>query len=104
VKGVVFALAILAMATLAVAARADGAGALSDDAIFGRPAPYLRIESMAMRVTAFGQRGNSGYQSQAGPTVLGPGSERVNILEPQIEVVAKQGTASRTGCGSPSTS
>jgi hypothetical protein len=41
------------------------------------------------RITSFNQYGH-GYQSQAGP-ILGPGSERATILEPQLQVVASQG-------------
>ncbi len=49
----------------------------------------LRVQSISTRLTAFDQFGH-GYQSQAGP-VLGPGSERVTVLEGQTEVIATQG-------------
>jgi hypothetical protein len=49
----------------------------------------LRVQSVTARVTAFDQYGH-GYQSQAGP-VLGPGSERVTVLESQMEIIATQG-------------
>jgi hypothetical protein len=65
------------------------------------PAPYaaerildtsslaLHVESVTTRVSAFDQYGH-GYQSQAGP-VLGAGSERATIIEPQMEIIATQG-------------
>ncbi|HXX70240.1 MAG TPA: DUF3570 domain-containing protein [Polyangiaceae bacterium] len=49
----------------------------------------LRVESVTTRITSFDQFGH-GYQAQGGP-LLGPGSERATILEPQLEVVASQG-------------
>jgi hypothetical protein len=49
----------------------------------------LRVESIDVRVTSFDQYGH-GYQSQAGP-VLGPGSERTTILEPQAQIVMTHG-------------
>jgi Protein of unknown function (DUF3570) len=49
----------------------------------------LRLQSIDERLTSFDQYGH-GYQSQAGP-VLGPGSERTWILEPEEEIVFTQG-------------
>jgi hypothetical protein len=71
-------------------ARAEGDAVPASDAeILGRPGHALRLESIDTRVTAFEQHGH-GYQSQAGP-LLGPGSEYLTVLEPQVEVVASQG-------------
>jgi hypothetical protein len=66
---------------------ADGPGGLADERILDPGT--LRIQSIDMSVTAFSQYGH-GYQSQAGP-VLGPGSERVTIFEPQEAIVFTQG-------------
>jgi hypothetical protein len=49
----------------------------------------VRIDSFAVRSTAMVQDGH-GYQSQAGPR-RGPGSERLNVFQPQLEVRARQG-------------
>lgn len=62
---------------------------LSDVAILEKTDDRLRIESLMMRMTSFDQFGY-GYQAQGGP-LLGPGSERATILEPQLEIVASQG-------------
>jgi hypothetical protein len=81
-----FALLSLVSLTLVLApsqARADDA-TLLDDA-----GSALRIRSIMTRLSAYDQFGH-GYQSQAGP-VLGAGSERATIFEPQAEVVATQG-------------
>ena len=88
VSSLALATALTAMTTYA---RADDAGgALSDAQILGGPRPAaLRIESVQTRVTSYEQDGH-GYQSQAGP-VLGAGSERMTVLEPQLEIVASQG-------------
>ena len=83
------ALALVAASSLA---RADGAApdpALGDTQILGPSIPRLQIEWMAFRVTAYNQYG-SGYQSKSGP-ILGPGSERLTVFEPQAEIVATQG-------------
>ncbi len=57
--------------------------------ILDAPTSDLRLRSAVMAVTAYSQAGN-GYQSKAGP-VLGPGSERLTVLEPQLVVVLDQG-------------
>jgi hypothetical protein len=84
------ALAVV-LAAISSDAFADGQGARprSDEEILGRPGRALHVESVDTRVTAFEQHGY-GYQSQAGP-LLGPGSEYLTVLEPQMEVVATQG-------------
>ncbi len=48
------------------------------------------IDAVKVRLNAFDQRGQ-GYQSQASKSVLGPGSERLTVFEPQLEVTARQG-------------
>jgi hypothetical protein len=48
------------------------------------------VQSVTTRITGYDQFGH-GYQSQAGP-VLGAGSERATIFEPQAEIVATQGS------------
>jgi hypothetical protein len=62
---------------------------VGDEAILGAKDERLRVESVMTRITSFDQFGH-GYQSQAGP-VLGPGSERATVLEPQLQIVASQG-------------
>jgi Protein of unknown function (DUF3570) len=81
-------LALLASAPGRV--RAEPAPALSDEEILGTSTAALHVESVTTRVTAFDQFGH-GYQSQAGPSVSGPGSERLTVFEPQVEIVATQG-------------
>ena len=83
-----FAWTAIAIAMIAAPAHADDA--ISDLAILGRPRPYFRLESVRMRISTYEQGGLGGYQSQAGPT-LGRGSERMTVLQPQIEAVFKQG-------------
>jgi len=69
-------------------ARAQGAAAeLEGERILDTSS--LRLESIDLQVTSFEQYGH-GYQSQAGP-VLGPGSERTTIFEPEEEIVIAQG-------------
>jgi hypothetical protein len=62
---------------------------LGEAEILGRHDQGLRVESVTTRITSFDQYGY-GYQSQAGP-LLGRGSERATILEPQLQIVAFQG-------------
>ncbi|HEX3594348.1 MAG TPA: DUF3570 domain-containing protein [Polyangiaceae bacterium] len=82
------AVALLAVTSLS---RAEGTEPvlMPDSEILGRPGNALKIQSIDTRVTAFEQQGN-GYQSQAGP-LLGPGSEHLTVLEPELEVVATEG-------------
>jgi len=77
----------VAFASLAAAqtAPAPGVQQATDEKILGTQGRALKIESIDTRVTAFEQYGY-GYQSQAGP-LLGPGSEHLTVLEPQVEVV-----------------
>jgi hypothetical protein len=83
---VVFALTTIALVAIAGRARAQ----LADDEILGRPAsPAFRLDSVRMRVSSYEQDGH-GYQSQAGP-LLGPGSERVTVLQTQLEAIFKHG-------------
>lgn len=50
--------------------------------------PFV-VESIAARFAHFDQDG-AGFQSRAGPPG-GPGSERLRVEQPQLEVIAKQG-------------
>jgi hypothetical protein len=68
---------------------ADPPSSLSDEAILGPSSTTLHLESVTTRVTAYNQFG-AGYQSKSGP-ILGPGSERLTVFEPQTEIVATQG-------------
>src|SRR5438105_2665572 len=77
--------AILALLTVGAPVRAQ----ISDSEILGRPAPTFRLDSVRMRVSSYEQDGH-GYQSQAGP-LLGPGSERMTVLQTQLEATFKQG-------------
>lgn len=91
------ALVAAAVAFCAVGTRARAQGAdtpsaavtVRDEQVLGREGGDLRVESVETRITSFDQYGH-GYQSQAGP-ILGPGSERATILEPQLQIVASQG-------------
>jgi hypothetical protein len=80
---------LVALAAAPSRARADDPTPIFDAQILPAPASGLRIESVSTRVTAYDQFGH-GYQSQAGP-LLGPGSERTTVFEPQVEIVATQG-------------
>ncbi len=82
----VAALVLLASALAPATARAQ---AISDAEILGEPTARIHVESITTRISGFEQNG-LGYQSQAGP-VQGPGSERLTVLEPQVEIVATQG-------------
>jgi uncharacterized protein (DUF736 family) len=77
-------LAVLLSAREAEAQRLD-----PKEILVPQEAPYFRLVSVATRLTAYSQYGN-GYQSKAGP-IGGPGSQRLTVFEPQLEVVAKQG-------------
>jgi hypothetical protein len=70
--------------------RADAPTSPFPDAeILDSSSETLHLESVTTRLSAFEQNG-TGYQSQAGP-VLGAGSERLTVFEPQLEIVATQG-------------
>ncbi|HEY1956941.1 MAG TPA: DUF3570 domain-containing protein [Polyangiaceae bacterium] len=77
----------LALCSFASLARADDA--IDVARILGLPSDAIRITSAAIRLTAYEQDGH-GYQSKAGP-IGGPGSERLTVFEPQLEVRATQG-------------
>jgi Protein of unknown function (DUF3570) len=64
---------------------------LDIDAILSKPAESraLKVTSVSTRISAYQQNGR-GYQSKAGPAA-GPGSERLTVFEPQLEVQMKQG-------------
>jgi hypothetical protein len=81
-------LALLSFAWLAVTLATSFARA-DDEPVLDDTGSRLRIRSITTRLSAYDQFGH-GYQSQAGP-VLGAGSERATIFEPQAEVVATQG-------------
>jgi hypothetical protein len=84
----------VAWVALAGDVRADGpVSSFSDAEILDADSSQLHLESVTARVTAFEQNG-TGYQSQTGP-VLGPGSERLTVFEPQLEIVATQGSRLR---------
>lgn len=80
-----FALLVFTCARLA---RADG-DSIDAARILGPHDDGIQITSVAMRLTAYEQDGH-GYQSKAGP-IEGPGSERLTVFEPQLEVRARQG-------------
>jgi hypothetical protein len=67
----------------------DSSTAISDVDVLGAPSTALVFESISTRLTAYNQFGH-GYQSKSGP-ILGPGSERLTVFEPQTEIVATQG-------------
>jgi hypothetical protein len=83
-----FSIALLVF-TCASFARADGDVIDVSRVLGSRSENAIELTSIAMRVTAYDQEG-LGYQSKAGP-VQGPGSERLTVFEPQLEVRAKQG-------------
>ncbi len=61
----------------------------SDADILDKPAPYFKFESVSLRYTHMDQTG-TGFQSRAGP-IRGPGLETLQVEQPQLEVVVKQG-------------
>src|SRR5262249_36434195 len=81
-------LAAAAGALLAGLAAARADERLSAAQILGDRDAF-HIESIAARLTYYDQDGR-GYQSQAG-LPEGPGSEGLTVIQPQIEVVARQG-------------
>jgi hypothetical protein len=80
---------VLLVAAPSLALAGDPPSPLSDTDVLGAPDTRLRVESVMTRVTAYDQHGQ-GYQSKAGP-LSGPGSERLTVFEPQVEIVATQG-------------
>jgi len=87
VKLLFFAVSWLALVLSAVPAKAEPP--FSNTEILGLKTTDVRIVSVDARLTGFDQFGH-GYQSQLGPPG-GPGTERVTVFEPQLEVVATQG-------------
>jgi len=82
-------LAISALLVLGSSRAAAQDSALSDAQVLGAGDARLHVESVTTRVTGYNQYG-TGYQSKAGP-ILGPGSERLTVFEPQAEIIATQG-------------
>ncbi len=85
----------LALSLGSPAARADGtppppAASMDDASILGARRAGFHVDSVSTRITSFDQTGH-GYQAQGGATPLAPGSERLTVLEPQVEVDATQG-------------
>jgi hypothetical protein len=69
---------------------ADGpAPAIPEAEVLAPRSSALTLQSVTTRVSAFNQFG-TGYQSKSGP-ILGPGSERLTVLEPDTEIVLTQG-------------
>jgi hypothetical protein len=88
----VVVVAFAAMAILGIARRAladDPAPAIAEGDVLPPPSTAFVVESVTTRVSAFNQFG-AGYQSKSGP-ILGPGSERLTVFEPQTEIIATQG-------------
>lgn len=81
----------IALISGAILASGSAAGeeAGFDDAEILEERPYVRVERVQTRISAYDQRG-MGYQSQAGP-IGGPGSETLHVLQAQGEFVVKQG-------------
>jgi hypothetical protein len=63
--------------------------AIVDDEVLAPRSSAFHVESVTTRVSAFNQFG-TGYQSKSGP-ILGPGSERLTVFEPEAEIIATQG-------------
>jgi hypothetical protein len=67
----------------------DPSAVISDSDVLGRDTQRLEVQAVTTRLSAYDQYGK-GYQSKAGP-ILGPGSERLTVLQPQAEIVITQG-------------
>jgi hypothetical protein len=86
---------VLGFAALALTALARRAHAqqsppsIAEGDVLGPRSSAFTVESVTTRVSAFNQFG-TGYQSKSGP-ILGPGSERLTVFEPQTEIIATQG-------------
>ncbi|MEO6952484.1 MAG: DUF3570 domain-containing protein [Polyangia bacterium] len=74
----------MVMVSVVAADTLSGSGILDP----GKP---FRIDSVRLRYTFFDQSGR-GYQSLAGAGARGPGSEQLSVSEPQVEVIAHQGS------------
>src|SRR6187402_1138249 len=81
--------ALAALLAFARPALADDARFSDAEVLSGRP--YVAVERVETRITAYDQKG-FGYQSQAGPRA-GPGSETLHVLQGQGEFVLRQGDA-----------
>jgi hypothetical protein len=81
--------ATIAGCAAASTAFAEDSSPMSDVDVLGAPSTALVFESITTRLSAYNQFG-FGYQSKSGP-ILGPGSERLTVFEPQTEIVATQG-------------
>jgi hypothetical protein len=66
------------------------APALNETEILGTPDEGIHVQSLMTRVTAFDQFGH-GYQAQGAAAPDSPGSERLTVFEPQVEIEATQG-------------
>ncbi len=80
---------LLLLVSLLVGAAVVRADSLAASSILDPTHPF-EIESARLRFTYFDQDGK-GYQSLAGGPRFGPGSERLWVAEPQLEITAKQG-------------
>jgi hypothetical protein len=76
------------VAALSGLPRASAEEAFRDEDVLN-DRPYVEVERVQTRITAFDQKG-FGYQSQAGP-IAGPGSETLHVLQAQGEFVMRQG-------------
>jgi hypothetical protein len=68
----------------------DAASGYGDARILDAMGAGLRLQSVMTHITGFDQFGH-GYQAQGGPTPSSPGSERLTVFEPQVELVFTQG-------------
>lgn len=78
-----------ALVSSAAAAEPPPVPLFTDTDILGDKKPYFRLESVRLLYTHFDQSG-TGYQSRAGSR-RGPGKETLQVDEPQLELVVKQG-------------
>jgi hypothetical protein len=69
----------------------EASGAIDPRGILDQAGEALRVDAVTTRISSFNQFGH-GYQAQGGPTPISAGSERVTVLEPQLEIDASQGT------------
>ncbi len=82
---------VAALLVLPPTARADDGGtSLREERILDAMSSGLRVESIMTRVSGFDQFGY-GYQAKGGATPLSPGSERLMVFEPEMEILFSQG-------------
>ena len=67
----------------------DPSSVIVDSDVLGHDTMRPQVATVTTRLSAYSQYG-TGYQSKSGP-LLGPGSERLTVLQPQAEVVITQG-------------